>query len=151
MIKNIKIDKDGFFVSDTLAKKSKYVIDVPIVGTFYLPRFLDGSWIEGLSSSEISTIKNRSALDDLNERRKEELELFFIDNVALNEDIIKTMAVAYVVASDADTIDWIAVDNSLVSYSKDEFGLLIREASNNVKKIYFKYRVLKDNIINGDI
>ena len=151
MIKNIKIDKDGFFVSDTLSKKSKYVIDVPIAGSFYLPRFVDGSWVEGLTSVEISGIKNSSAIDDLNERRKHELELFIIDNIAFNEDIIKTMAVAYTVSVDSSVIDWISLDNSLVSFTKDELGLLIKKASSEVQRIYFKYRVLKDNIINGNI
>ena len=84
--------------------------------------------------------------DELNRERNNELQGFVIDDIFMNEDVIKTMAVAYNVATDDETIQWIDINNKIVDFSKVDFGALIKQGSNKVKEIYFKYRQLKDQV-----
>jgi len=107
--------------------------------------FLDALAKEyAVDKSEFSFVFNKK---ELNEKRDSELKGFVVSDVFMNEDIIKTMAVQYNIAADDETIEWIDVNNQTVSFSKDEFGALIKAGSQKVKEIYFKYRALKDNLI----
>jgi len=89
-------------------------------------------------------------INKLNEKRDNELKGFVINNIFMNEDIIKTMAVAYNIAADNETIEWIDINNKVVKFTKADFGALIKQGSNRVKEIYFKYRKLKDELLNED-
>lgn len=83
----------------------------------------------------------------LNVERDAELELFIVDNIAMNEDLLKTMSVAHTMALDTENIEWIGYDNAKVILTKEEFGALIRLGVDKIKEIYFRYRQLKDEAI----
>lgn len=82
----------------------------------------------------------------LNLQRNNELKGFIIDNILMNEDTIKTMAVSFNIATDDEQIEWIDIENKVVAFNKTDFGALIKKGSNKVKEIYFRYRKLKDEI-----
>ncbi len=103
----------------------------------------------GLTTDDVDIKKDIDfAIDELNQQRDKELKGFVIDNIFMNEDIIKTMAVAYNIAADNETIEWIDINNKVVKFTKADFGALIKQGSNKVKEIYFKYRNLKDELLN---
>ena len=79
--------------------------------------------------------------------RDNELKGFVIDNIFMSEDILKTMAVQYNIAEANEVIEWIDVNNQTVTFSKTDFGILIKAGSQKVKEIYFKYRALKDILV----
>lgn len=84
----------------------------------------------------------------LNQKRAEELKTGVVaSDVFMNEDIIKTMAVQHNIAKTDEVIEWIDVNNQTVTFSKADFGALIKQGSQKVKEIYFKYRALKDDLI----
>lgn len=90
-------------------------------------------------------------ITDLNiSRDKELVEGFVIDGIFLNEEIIKTMAVAYTITPSGQTIDWIDVNNNPVKLTKEKMQRLIAQGSQKVKEIYFKYRQLKDEALKGE-
>ena len=82
----------------------------------------------------------------LDAKRDKELSGFVISDIAMNENIIKTMAVQFNIAEDDETIEWIDINNQTVTFSKVEFGGLIKQGSQKVKEIYFKYRALKNKL-----
>lgn len=84
---------------------------------------------------------------ELNLARDKELQGFEIDNIFINEEIIKTMAVQFNIADDTEIIQWIDEDNQTVEFSKADFGGLIKKGVQKVKEIYFKYRNLKDQVV----
>jgi len=94
-----------------------------------------------------SQAKIDEALDALNMKRDKELQGFVIDNIFINEDIIKTMAVQFNIADDTEMIQWIDINNQVVEFGKADFGALIKQGSMKIKEIYFKYRQLKDEIV----
>jgi len=102
--------------------------------------------IDNLSPDEILKIDKRAKKYELNSNRDKELSGFVISGVAMNEDIIKTMAVQFNIAEDDETIEWIDINNQTVTFSKVEFGGLIKQGSQKVKEIYFKYRALKNKL-----
>jgi len=83
---------------------------------------------------------------ELDKQRDKELQGFIVDDIFMNEDVIKTMLVAYNVAVDDEIIQWIDINNQVVDFSKTNFGALIKQGSTKVKDIYFKYRKLKDDV-----
>jgi len=102
----------------------------------------------GLSLADVEIVKNiESAIKELDKQRNEELKGFVIDDIFMNEDVIKTMAVAFNIAGDKEKIEWIDVNNQTVSFSKADFGVLIKKGSQKIKEIYFKYRKLKDDLL----
>ena len=78
--------------------------------------------------------------------RDNELKGFVIDNIFMNEDTLKTMAVQYNIAEANEVIEWIDINNQTVTFSKTDFGALIKAGSQKVKEIYFNYRALKDAV-----
>jgi len=102
----------------------------------------------GLSLADVEIVKDiESAIKELDQQRNEELKGFVIDDIFMNEDIIKTMAVAFNIAGDDEQIEWIDISNKTVTFSKADFGALIKKGSQKVKEIYFKYRKLKDDLL----
>ena len=92
-------------------------------------------------------IDNDSEIKFLNIERDEELKKGFIfSDLFINEDIIKTMSVQHNIAIDDEVIEWIDINNQTVTFSKVDFGVLIKQGSNKIKEIYFKYRKLKDEL-----
>jgi len=84
---------------------------------------------------------------DLNQARTKELKAgLVVSDVFMNEDIIKTMAVQHNIATDDEVIEWIDINNQTVTFSKVDFGALIKAGSQKVKEIYFKYRALKNEL-----
>ena len=92
-------------------------------------------------------LKRKRKVRELNNQRDKELKGFVIDSIFMNEDVIKTMTVAYNIATDNETIQWIDVNNQVVDFSKADFGALIKQGSTKVKEIYFRYRKLKDELL----
>lgn len=86
-------------------------------------------------------------IESLNIKRTQELNKIVIDDIAMNEDVIKTMAVQFNIADDTETIQWIDINNQVVEFNKVDFGALIKQGSMKVKEIYFKYRTLKDQVV----
>ena len=82
----------------------------------------------------------------LDKERDAELKGFDVSNILMNENIIKTMAVQHNIATDDEVIEWIDINNQTVTFSKVDFGALIKTGSQKVKEIYFKYRKLKDEL-----
>jgi len=82
----------------------------------------------------------------LSVERDKELQGFAINSVFMNEHTMKTMAVQYNIAKDDEVIEWIDMNNQTVTFSKSDFGALIKAGSQKVKEIYFKYRALKDEV-----
>ena len=91
------------------------------------------------------------ALRDLDRLRGIDLEGFVIDNVFMNEELIKTMMAQHTFTPDGENIEWIGDDNSILVFTKEDFGLLIKQGISNIKDIYFKYRKAKDGVINPEL
>ena len=83
---------------------------------------------------------------NLNSKRDFELDSIIISDILINQDIIKMMAVGYNTALDDEVIEWIDINNQIVTFNKIDFGVLIKQGSNTIKEIYFKYRKLKDDL-----
>jgi len=94
----------------------------------------------------LSKYKKRIKIEELNNKRKKELQGFVIDNIFFTENILKTMAVKYSISSDDELINWIWADNKIIQLTKAELWELIKKGSDRIQEIYFKYRKLKDNI-----
>ena len=94
----------------------------------------------------LSEYKKRIKIEELNNKRNKELKGFVIDNIFLTEDILKTMAVKYSISSDDELINWIWIDNEIIQLTIAELWELIKKGSDKIWEIYFKYRMLKDNI-----
>ena len=94
----------------------------------------------------LSKYKKRIKIEELNNKRKKELQGFVIDNIFFTENILKTMAVKYSISSDDELINWIWVNNKIIQLTKAELWELIKKGSDRIQEIYFKYRKLKDNI-----
>lgn len=82
----------------------------------------------------------------LNLQRDEELKEFVINDIFMNEDVIKMMAVKFNIIDDKEKVFWIDINNNTRGLTKTEFGDLIRLGSQKVEEIYFKYRKLKDEL-----
>ena len=82
----------------------------------------------------------------LNKDRANELKGFIIDNIFLNKEIIKDMAVKFTTLGDDEKAHWIDVDNQVVELTKAELGALVKQGTEKVEAIYFKYRQLKDEL-----
>jgi hypothetical protein len=98
----------------------------------------------------IISLRARTAdeqIAELNRQRDDELRGFVIDNIYMNEELIKTMAVKYNVTLDDEVVKWIDVNNAIVEYTKADFGSLIKQGVGKVETIYFKYRELKDVVL----
>jgi len=83
----------------------------------------------------------------LNDDRYKELNSFTLNDILMNENLVKTMAVRYSVLEDDDVINWINIHNQKVQFTKVELGMAIKNATLEIEKIYFKYRSLKDEVI----
>lgn len=69
-MKLIKIDADGYFLEDVIVQEipmieqedgtqvqdPKFIAETPV--GFYLPRYVNGEWVEGLSSVQIDSLKS---------------------------------------------------------------------------------------------
>ncbi len=103
--------------------------------------------VSEFTDSEILAIKINYKKDVLNAERNKELETgVIVSDVFMNEDIIKTMAVQHNIVTDDEVIEWIDINNQTVTFSKVDFGALIKAGSQKVKEIYFKYRALKNEL-----
>ena len=101
--------------------------------------------VDNSTSSDAVSIEYATTL--LNQKRDEELKTgVVVSDVFMNEDIIKTMAVQHNIATDDEVIEWIDTNNQFVTFNKVDFGVLIKQGSNTIKEIYFKYRKLKDEL-----
>ena len=87
---------------------------------------------------------------ELDEQRAEKLKGFVIDNIFLNKEVIKDMAVKYTTLADHAKAKWIDVDNNIVEFTKAELGALVKKGTDRVEAIYFKYRQLKDKLLKGE-
>ena len=103
-------------------------------------------FVSEFTDEEISKYQIYYASNELDAKRDKELSGFVISDIAMNENIIKTMAVQFNIAEDDETIEWIDINNQTVTFSKVEFGGLIKQGSQKVKEIYFKYRALKNKL-----
>lgn len=79
-MKLIKIDANGYFIEDVIVQEipmieqedgtqiqdPQFVQETPI--GFYLPRYVNGEWIEGLSVEQIESLKQPSQEPSLDER-----------------------------------------------------------------------------------
>lgn len=83
-------------------------------------------------------------IDNFNAKRDNDLNSLVIDSILCSEDQLKNMFVAYALSSDNEIIKWITIDNKIVEFSKDDFLNIIKRGKVEIEKIYFKYRVLKD-------
>ena len=90
--------------------------------------------------------KKDSLKQELNKKRNDELKSFVINDIFMNEEQIKTMAVVYNITDSSESIEWINISNQVVSFTKADFGALIKQGSQKIKEIYFRYRKLKDNL-----
>lgn len=147
-----KIDTDGYFVEDVIINDEDKIdlhIDIDIPSGLYKPRFVNGSWMDAISDEDKKIKTNAILISNLNNNRDEELKFFVIQNIAMNESLLKTMFTQYSFATDSDTLVWIDINNNQVDFTKDEFGLLIQSGMLKVKDIYFSYRQQKDDILNG--
>ena len=90
--------------------------------------------------------KKDSLKQELNQKRNDELKSFVINDIFMNEEQIKTMAVVYNITDSSESIEWINISNQVVSFTKADFGALIKQGSQKIKEIYFRYRKLKDNL-----
>ena len=53
------IDSNGFFIEDSFVETlTSLTIETPCKGAFYKPKWNGTKWIEGLTQTEIDTIKN---------------------------------------------------------------------------------------------
>jgi hypothetical protein len=98
----------------------------------------------------IISLRARTAdeqIAELNRQRDDELRGFVIDNIYMNEELIKTMAVKYNVTLDDEVVKWIDVNNAIVEYTKADFGSLIKQGVEKVETIYFRFRELKDVVL----
>lgn len=99
-------------------------------------------------NSEILRLEKEFAInsrkEELNKERDKKLSGFVIDNIFVNESIVKTMAVTYSITEDGEFVDWIDVDNNKIQLSKQQLATIIKSATNTIKAIYFEYRSLKD-------
>jgi hypothetical protein len=96
-------------------------------------------------SLRVRTVDEQIA--ELNRQRDDELSGFVIDNIYMNEELIKTMAVKYNVTLDDEVVKWIDVNNAIVEYTKADFGSLIKQGVEKVETIYFRFRELKDVVL----
>jgi hypothetical protein len=96
-------------------------------------------------SLRVRTVDEQIA--ELNRQRDDELRGFVIDNIYMNEELIKTMAVKYNVTLDDEVVKWIDVNNAIVEYTKADFGSLIKQGVGKVETIYFRFRELKDVVL----
>ena len=103
---------------------------------------VDGEFIISL---RVRTVDEQIA--ELNKQRDAELSGFVIDNIYINEELLKTMAVKHSFAEDDEVIQWIGADNTIVKLNKADFGSLIKQGIVKVETIYFKYRELKDVVL----
>ena len=146
----VVVDNSGFFLFDdfisSLDSLPPSSVSVPCPNGFSSPRWNGLSWVEGRDASELSNILKQNSLISLDSQRDEELRGFVIDNIFYNENIIFSMSVSYNISLDIDSIEWIGHDNQLLTFSKSDFGDLIKLGSQRVKEIYFKYRQLKDKL-----
>jgi len=102
--------------------------------------------VDVIDSNKIDIVLNESKKRHLNNQRDDELKGFIIDNIFLNKEIIKDMAVKFTTLGDDEKAHWIDVDNQVVELTKAEFGALVKQGTEKVEAIYFKYRQLKDEL-----
>lgn len=92
MRKVIRIDEQGLFLEDVILQDHEpapeYCVEVEVPEGLYLPRFVNGQWVEGLTPEEIEDIVNQpippNEIDVLGEKIVE-LELTNLDLQAQNE------------------------------------------------------------------
>jgi hypothetical protein len=78
-----KIDKDGYFIEDIILNEQPFITqEIDGVETqvphphyiitkpegLYRPRFVDGEWVEGLTDSEIETLKKPQRMAEIQAR-----------------------------------------------------------------------------------
>lgn len=101
----------------------------------------------GLTFKDVDFIVDvLSAKKDLDTQRDNELKGFTVDNIFLNKEIIKDMAVKFTTLADNEVAHWIDLDNKTVELSKEALGGLVKKGTQKVEEIYFKYRALKDKL-----
>ena len=147
-----KDEKMVFASSDKNDKNCKGldVINVEDFDEVFEYKLIDGS-LQKTKKIVDKNFKNAVDLDNKKRlfdfSRDEELKTgVVISDVFMNEDIIKTMAVQHNIATDDEVIEWIDINNQTVTFSKVDFGALIKAGSQKVKEIYFKYRALKNEL-----
>jgi len=108
--------------------------------------FIDEELLKKATDEEKQRAFIASKKFDLNYKRNNELKGFTIDNIFLNKEIIKDMAVKFTTLGDDEKAHWIDVDNQVVELTKAELGALVKQGTEKVEAIYFKYRQLKDEL-----
>jgi hypothetical protein len=111
---------------------------------------IDIGLIEQISDEEYEKMAKKSFIEftknNLNIQRDQELKGFIFDNIFLNKEIIKDMAVKFTTMADAEIAKWIDINNQKVELTKAELGVLVKKGTQTVEDIYFKYRALKDKL-----
>jgi hypothetical protein len=91
-----KIDKDGYFIEDIILNEQPFItqeidgVETQVPDPHYIitkpeglyrPRFVDGAWVEGLTDSEIETLKKPQRMAEIQARLHElDIKTFkFID------------------------------------------------------------------------
>jgi hypothetical protein len=111
---------------------------------------IDIGLIEQISDEEYEEMAKKSFIEftknNLNIQRDQELKGFIFDNIFLNKEIIKDMAVKFTTMADDEIAKWIDINNQKVELTKAELGILVKKGTQTVEDIYFKYRALKDKL-----
>jgi len=98
---------------------------------------------------KISELKLQQKIDELNRQRDKELEGFVIDGIYLNKEYIKDLSIKHSLLKDSEKAKWITADNKETLLTKEQIESLIKQGSERIEEIYFKYRKLKDEVLKG--
>jgi len=79
--------------------------------------------------------------------RDRALQEVVFEQLHCSEDLIKSMAVLYMITPDDQPIKWITVSNETKVFTKQAFGKIIKDATEAIGIIYFKARLEKDKIL----
>ena len=114
--------------------------------------FLDKNWeiqlqnLEEHSKEIVKEFEKEDKKFDLNKERNKELNNLVINNIKITEEILAKMSSKYQTTSFFWKVNWIDVDNNQIQMTKTQFWNLIKKWNDEIEKIYFKYRNLKDNL-----
>jgi hypothetical protein len=102
-------------------------------------------------SIKVKELEAQAKVDDdlnkLNQKRNKELQGFIIDDIFMNKEIIKDMAVKFTTLANDKKARWIDKNNNVVEFTKAQLGTLVSKGTDKIEEIYFKYRTLKDQAV----
>ena len=82
------IDENGLFIEDSFVEEiTKFTIETPCPGGFYLPKWNGEQWVEGMAQEDIDAIRNQP-------QPKSELELLQEQNEKLKIEMAEAKQIA---------------------------------------------------------